>query len=252
MSVNEGAMRGLPEEVRQTLRPYLAEVKKLFGASLEAVILYGSGVGADFLPGTSNINLLILLARQEVDLLQRYSKVHQRWQKENIVVPLFLTADELRGSAGLFPLEFLEIKDRHELLFGRDPFPELHLDLSNLHLQCVQEIQGNLLRLRQRFVEGGGTVEAAAILLPLSLTALLPCFRGLFRTSGYSFRGSSEALLKELESRLGVDPAVFLEVLNVKRGLISPGQLEFPRLLARYLDALVTVVKKTNSLERQA
>ncbi|MFQ5946985.1 MAG: hypothetical protein ACE5NC_12195, partial [Anaerolineae bacterium] len=112
MSVNEGALRALPEEVRETLRPYLAEVKKLFGTSLEAVILYGSAVGEDFLPGTSNINLLIVFARQEVDLLQRYSKVHKRWHKEDIVVPLFLTADELRSSAALFPLEFLEIKDR--------------------------------------------------------------------------------------------------------------------------------------------
>lgn len=244
-------MREVAAEVRPILQSYLKEVQKLFGTALEAVILYGSAAGVDYLPGRSNINLLIVLATHDVDLLRRYAALHKKWQKEQVVVPLFLTQAELRSSLDLFPLEYLEIQEQHILLAGRDPFPELHPDLKNLRMQCEQELRGNLLRLRQRFVEGGGKEEAAGILLPLSLTALLPCLRGLFRLLGRPRQDSAEALLRELQPALGVDATVFQEVLNLKRGMISPGPLEVPRLFVRYLAGLQTVIEQTDKLKAQ-
>ena len=91
-------MREVPAEVREVLRDYLPQVTKLFGTTLEAVILYGSAAGGEYLPGRSNINLLMVLSRHEGTELQRYATLHQPWQKERIVVPLFLTQAELRSS----------------------------------------------------------------------------------------------------------------------------------------------------------
>ena len=233
-------MPEIPETVRETLRPYLAQVQTLFGDALEAMILYGSAAGGDYLPGKSNINLLILLAKQDTELLKQYAALHKRWQKEQIVVPLFLTAAELKSSLELFPLEYLEVQEQHVLLAGRDPFPELRIDGRNLRLQCEQELRGNLLRLRQRFVEGGGTTEAITILLPLSLTALVPCLRGLLRAK----ERSAEGILQAVEKEFGIDTSAFLDVLNLKRGIISPGPAEAPRLFERYNVALQALVDK--------
>jgi predicted nucleotidyltransferase len=239
-------MPEIPETVRETLRPYLAQVQKLFGDALEAVILYGSAAGGEYLPGKSNINLLIILARQDTELLKRYAVLHKRWQKEQIVVPLFLTQAELRSSLDLFPLEYLEVQERHVLLAGRDPFPELRIGLKNLRLQCEQGLRGNLLRLRQRFVEGGASTEAITILLPLSLTALLPCLRGLLRAKECPVERSAEGVLQAVEKEFGVDTAAFQDVLNLKRGIISPGPAEAPRLFDRYAVALQALIEKAN------
>jgi len=236
-------MAEIPESVRAILRSYLAQVQKLFGNTLDAVILYGSAAGGDYLPGKSNINLLILLARQDAEVLAQYAALHKRWQKEQIVVPLFLTQAELRASLELFPLEYLEIQEQHVLLAGRDPFPELRIDGRNLRLQCEQELRGNLLRLRQRFVEGGASTEAITILLPLSLTALLPCLRGLLRAAGKPVERSADGVLKAVQQHWGVDCAAFQDVLNLKRGIISPGPAEAPRLFERYAATLQTLVE---------
>ncbi len=237
-------MAEIPESVRATLRPYLAQIQTLFGDTLEAVILYGSAAGGEYLPGKSNINLLILLAKQDAGLLAQYAALHKRWQKEQIVVPLFLTIGELKSSLDLFPLEYLEIQEQHVLLAGRDPFPELRIDLKNLRPQCEQELRGNLLRLRQRYVEGGASMEAITILLPLSLTALLPCLRGLLRAAGRPVERSADAVLKVVQQHWSVDCAAFHEVLNLKRGIISPGPAEAPRLFERYAATLQTLVEK--------
>lgn len=253
MAVHDQLPRDLPPEVRQTLNAYVAEVAKLFGPTMEALLLYGSAASGEFLPGRSNLNLLILLNKRDLDLLRQYAKTHKRWSKEGIVVPLFLTVEELETSAGLFPLEVLEIKEHHLLLAGRDPLPGLQPDVRRLPAQCEQEIRGNLYRLRQRFVEGGGTQEAVLLLLPLSLTALLPCLRGLIRAlpGGGAPPRSTDAMLDVLPATLGLDPAVFQEVLKLKRGIISPGPVEVPRLLERYLDALDALLQQVGRLKAE-
>ena len=239
-------MPEIQDTVRETLRPYLAQVQKLFGSALEAVILYGSAAGGEYVPGKSNINLLVLLTKQDAELLKQYAALHKRWQKEQIVVPLFLTASELKPSLELFPLEYLEIQEQHVLLAGRDPFPELRIDGRNLRLQCEQELRGNLLRLRQRFVEGGASTEAITILLPLSLTALMPCLRGLLRAKDRQVERSADRVLQTVEKEFGIDVTAFHDVLQLKRSIISPGPAEAPRLFDRYVTALQTLIEKTS------
>jgi len=60
-------------------------------------------------------------------VLKQYSALHRRWSKEQIMVPLFITEEELRLSATVFPLEFLEIQEQHRVLGGRDPFIGFHV-----------------------------------------------------------------------------------------------------------------------------
>ncbi len=247
----EDVPKHLPAEVRQTLRLYLAEVRQLFGQALEAIILYGSAAGHEFLPDRSNLNILVLLAKQDTALLEQYAKIHKRWGKERVIVPLFLTLQELQSSAALFPLEYLEMKDQHVLLVGHDPLPTLHVDQRNLGLQCEQALRGNLLRLRQRFVEGGGKQEAILILLPLSLTALLPCLRGFLRIKGLSVPAKSDGLFDQLQSQLGIDPAGFREVLSLKRGQSTPGPLEVPRLFDRYVASLEGLIQRGEQLKAE-
>lgn len=225
---------GLPSETQTTIRSYTKEVGNLFGTLLEGALLYGSAVRGDFLPGRSNLNFLLLLVAHDRSKLAAYAKLHKKWAREQVIVPLLLTEADLSASVALFPLEYMEIQEQHRLLMGRDPFIGLHVDTGGLELQIRQNLRANLLRLRQRFVEGGGTEEAITILLPLSLTAVLPCIRGLQRLAQRKASGSAEQLLLEWQEVTEMDCSGFLDVLHLKRGLISPGPVEVPRLYDRY------------------
>lgn len=248
MSQSEAMLQSLPDEVRGTLRAYVTHTERVFGNALEAVLLYGSAARGEFLPGRSNLNLMIVLSGCGAQVLHSYASIHRRWQKEGIVVPLFFTPEELQQAATWFPLEYLEIRDAYVLLKGRDPFLVLQIDLQRLRAECEQEIRGNLLRLRQRFVEGGGKAESAALLMPLSLTALLPALRGIFRVLERKVPPSSELLLAQLQSIMNLDTGAFEEVLRLKRGAITPGPVELPRLFDRYHTALQALVLKIAQL----
>lgn len=251
MSLTDTMFETLPEEVRQTLGLFVERMTNLYGASLQAILLYGSAARGDYVPGRSNLNLLVLLTKIDVSLLQNYTKIHKRFQKEYIPVPLFLTEEELRASASLFSLEYTDIAAFHHVLLGQDPFVGLVIDSGHVSVQCEQEVRGNLLRLRQRLVEGSATMEAMGILLPLSLTALLVCLRALLRELRMPVPRATESMLSELPSALGIDPAVFQDIWNLKRGVISPGPAEFPRLFERYLSTLDSVASRIGQLRTE-
>ncbi len=243
MAGSEWVIDGLPDEYQQHLRSYVKDVQRVFGDSLDGVLLYGSAVRGEFLPGRSNLNIVLVVKSTKADQLKKYSALHRRWAKEQIVVPLFVTQADLPAMSLVFPLEYLEIQEQHRLLAGQDPFVGFKVDQRHLLAEVLQSLRGNLLRVRQRFIEGGGTEEAVTILLPLSLTAILPCLRGVQRLLGRPVLSQGEPLLKDIETLLSLDLSGLRDAWLLKRGQISPGQKEIPRLMERYLESVERLVR---------
>jgi len=232
----------LPEETQKLLKSYVKDVAKGYGNELEGMLLYGSAVRGEFLPGRSNLNLILVMSSYDLSLLKKYDTIHKRWSKEQVVVPLFLTAGDLQSASQVFPLEYQDILECHRLLWGQDPFVGLKIDVRYLAAEVLQALRGNLFRLRQRLVEGRSTEEAMIILLSLSITALLPVLRGLQRLLLRPVLAHGEALLNDLESHLEINLTGLRDALLFKRGHISPGQKEIPRLMDRYLESLTKLV----------
>jgi predicted nucleotidyltransferase len=251
MSMIERVIEGLPEENQKLLNTYVKDVKALFADQLEGVLLYGSAVRGEFLPGRSNLNLLLLVSSYDQALLKGYEAIHRRWSKEQIVAPLFLTEAELRSSASVFPLEYLEIQEQHRVLGGRDPFVGFHIEAHRLATEVQQGLMAAVLRLRQRYVEGNATEEAALILLPLSITSLLPLLRGIQRMQGRAVKFQSEELIKDVEEQLKLDLRGLHDALLLKRGQITPGPKEIPRLFERYLHTVTALANSVVGLVRE-
>lgn len=247
MSTSERIIEGLPEETQKRLQTYTKEVKAAFGDRLEGLLIYGSAVRGEFLRGRSNLNLLLVVSNYDTSTLKLYEPIHKRWSKEQVVTPLFLTDQELKSSSALFPIEFLEIQEHHRVLGGRDPFVGFHVDTRGLNDAVLQGLAGNLLRLRQRFVEGGGANDAVMILLPLSITSTIPLLRGLQRVRQWPVLSQSDAVIKDIADRLQLDMRGFQDALLLKRGQITPGPAEIPRLFDRYLQAYTALAQAVQS-----
>jgi len=241
----------LPEEMRDILEKYLTQLKKDWHADWESVLLFGSAARGDFIAGRSNINLLVMVRPFTVDVLQRAGRLHRQWGKHQIVAPLMMTEEELRRSCYLFPLEYLQMQDHHVLLIGRDPFGAWPMEDRQLGWQCEQELMANLFRLRQRFVEGEGRAEAILALLILSITAVMPCLRGLLRVLGQASKGRDAEILERLPRALQFDSTVLLEMLEMKRGMSSPGALEWTKVYERYLQNLESLSQRVQTVRQE-
>ena len=251
MGTTERVIEGLPDEIQKLLQTYVKDVKGVFGEQLEGMLLYGSAVRGEFLPGRSNLNILLLVSSYDSAVLKKYGALHRHWSKEQIVVPLFLTEEELHTSAAVFPLEFLEIQEQHRVLGGRNPFIGFHVKTDRLRETVVQGVTSHLLRLRQRYVEGGGSDDATTILLPLSITSIVPLLRGVQRLLGRPVLSHSDAVIKDVAEQLKLDLQGLLDALLLKRGQISPGPREVPRFFDRYLQAATLLTRAVAQLFQQ-
>ncbi|ULA65760.1 MAG: hypothetical protein LZF86_250016 [Nitrospira sp.] len=251
MAGNEWVIDGLPDEYQQHLRAYVKDVQRVYGDVLEGLLLYGSAVRGEFLPGRSNLNIVLVVQSIKAEQLKKYSALHRRWAKEQIVVPLFVTQGDLPAMSLVFPLEYLELQEYHRLLAGQDPFVGFKVDQRHLLAEVLQSLRGNLLRVRQRFIEGGGAEEAVTILLPLSLTAVLPALRGVQRLVGRPVLSHGEPLLADIEALLSIDLSGLRDAWLLKRGQISPGQKEIPRLMERYLESFERLVQSVEARQMQ-
>jgi hypothetical protein len=241
----------LPEDVLENLEKYLTQLKKDWHSDLDGVLLFGSAARGDFIAGRSNINIFVIVRHLSVEVLQRAGRLHRQWGKHQIVAPLMMTEEELSRSCHLFPLEYLQMQDNHVLLAGRDPFAALQINDKQLGWQCEQELMANIFRLRQRFVEGEGRVEAIQALLILSITAVLPCLRGLLRVVGQTSKGRDMQILERLPQALQFDPTILVEMIHMKRGMNSPGSLEWPKVYEGYLENLESLWKRVQTLRQE-
>lgn len=167
-------------------------LRAAFGENLRAIILYGSAAGADYVPGRSDINLLVVLHRARPQELHPLRAQGKAWHGAGLAVPLVVDGEFLVRAADVFPLELSEIREQHRLLFGEPVLDALEVRLHNLRHQVEFELRSKALRLTALYLEADvdrqvleeallGSVKSFAVLMKQLLrlvgeTGPLPSF----------------------------------------------------------------------------
>ncbi len=227
--------------VDEIVRNFVEDVRQIYGDSLLAIILYGSAASGEYVKGKSNINCLVLLKRVTMAELKRSTKYVRKWRKNGIVAPLFLDPAYTRSSADVFPIEFLDMKERYCLLYGQDFLRDLDVSLRNLRFQCEQELKGKLLRLRQLYLERADSIEALKSLMIKSLSSFTVLFKALLRLKGVAAPNSTDEILAQL-SALGLPTEAATRILSLKRKDIKARQDELDTLFDQYLAEIQAAV----------
>jgi len=120
-----------------------------------SILLYGSAARDDYRSKRSDINILVVVERMDVAILKkiRYPATRGRLSR---IAPFFITEENLRSSADVFPVKFLSMQESYHVLWGHDVLGDLEIGREYLRLRCEQEIKNLLMRLRRHFIMGGG------------------------------------------------------------------------------------------------
>src|SRR5579863_3030540 len=112
-----------------------AKLKDAAAGNLLSVILYGSAATEEFHEGHSDVNILCVVKTLGREDLAKLHAPSAWWVKKGHPAPLFLTQDELRHSADIFAIEFLDIKAAHRVLHGEDLVAGLEIPMKLHRLQ---------------------------------------------------------------------------------------------------------------------
>lgn len=243
---------GKTEGVTETSRLLAEEYRKVFGAQLISVILYGSALTEEYSPKKSDLNFLIVLSEEGIEQLHLVFGLVAKWRKRRVGTPLFLTKAYIESCLDTFPIEFINIKRNHSLVYGEDILEQLSFDKHLVRLQCERELRGKLLLLKERYVETRGKTIALRRLIARTLPDFIFIFKGVLYLLDKDVPATKQETVRILAKELDLDQELFLSLLRLKEGIFKPSAKEINALFQKYLKEIRTLTMRIDTLGEPA
>jgi predicted nucleotidyltransferase len=150
----------LPPHVRERLDELTRALTTALGDDLVGVLVHGSVVRGEYRPGEGYVGVAIVLVKAEFSHLDAISSALQTARYAARIEATILTESEIAGASDAFPLRYDDIKQRHILLVGRDPFASVQVHDRHRRLRIEQELREAQIRLRRAVTDAFGAREA--------------------------------------------------------------------------------------------
>jgi hypothetical protein len=242
------AMSKIPEKPQDIFVPLTGDYQKIFGKDLVSLILYGSAANGHYVKGKSDINLLVVLTSAGMDKLADVLDTVQTWKKSSVAVPLVMTKEFIENSLDCYPIEFLNMKNSHILIYGENVLAPLKFKPEDLRLQIERELKGKLILLRNGYLEAGGSARQIKQLISRSLTAFTSIFNALLYLKQESAPRHRRDTIKEIARLFAVDAGVFLNCADIKEGVDKLSGKEVEEVFKKYLQEVEKICNMVDAL----
>lgn len=203
----------LPADTQAQLDALVARLLAALGDNLAALVQYGSSVRGNYVPGASDINLLILLVESTP---AAHLAIADAIRSKLPIDPFVLAQDGFERTARAFALKFRSIQRNHRLLAGRDPFEDLAFDDELLRFLTEQSLRNVRLRLVRAAILLRREPERHAEVLARFVPGLLVDLSSAARFAGAELPNDLDGRMRVLQSVLGLDLSVLGELLAAK------------------------------------
>jgi hypothetical protein len=217
------------------LKEFVDRLQAAAKDNLQAVALYGSAATGEFHEGHSDLNILCLVARAGLKELETLHGVAEWWIKKGNHPPLLFTSDELKRSADVFAIEFLDMKSRHRILFGENFLTTLEVPLHLHRSQVERELRTNWLRLRQAILAAPLDEKSHLEIMTQSLSTFCALFRHALFALGQPMPATKREAVTAAAALTAADPAAFQSLLDVREGKRKKDTINVETSLRSYL-----------------
>ena len=205
---------GLPENVSRGLAEFVDAAKTALGPDLKSIVLFGSAAEGR-LRATSDVNVIVVLERFDVE---RIDALREPLRTAHALIGLetmLILESEIAAAAEAFAVKFSDIRERHRLLWGSDPFQGLQPSRGAMLTRLKQILMNFILRTRERYAlvslreeqlarvvadAAGPLRSAAALILALEGTPPASPKAALETLAGERYRAALEDLSRARES----------------------------------------------------
>jgi len=233
------------DTVDRVVGPFLSQVDSVLGNGYSAV-LYGSAARSDFVPGRSNLNLMLITDDLSPARLSGLGGAFRTWRKSGYEPPLVILRSEWARATDVFPIEITDMRCGYEVLRGPDPVAGLQVSPADLRQALEREFRGKLLRLRQGYVAAGGDPVALGLLAERSSGTILVLLRGLLVLLGRSVPPEPMEVAAAAAAAMGMDGE---PLLNVVRHRGERGWRCLPGEFEGYLEAVARAAAFLDQLQ---
>lgn len=236
----------LPHNIKRTVDKLVECIRNVYSDQLVCVALYGSAARGEYAGKYSNINLAIVLNDTSISSIKKAACLLNK-NKFSIINPVFFTEDYIKKSLDVFPIEFLDMKESHSVLYGKDIFKDLQIDIKNLRFQCEQELKSKILNIKKFCMRTSNKIILKNFLFK-SATSSLHILRNLVRLKGKQPSCSKDGILDDVAREFAVDVGSLRSMLNAKNINARLGTKEIDQFFAQLVEILESISDKVDLL----
>jgi predicted nucleotidyltransferase len=204
------------DEATKIALQYALSLKKTFGPDLEMVAVYGSVARGEFKPEISDINVVAIMSRFNLDILKKITPLVQSAKDESNISTLLLTEKELTVISEVFPIKYYDMRKYYEVVQGYDFLRSLKVEWKFFRERVRQEILDIELRLRKSLLLNHPNTEVLKEPLNVFIPHLLTMLRALVDTPESQKFDVDDVFLKALkEKKFRVKEASYDEVMEI-------------------------------------
>jgi predicted nucleotidyltransferase len=239
----------MEEKIQILINKFADQIYKQLGENLKSIVLYGSAASARFLPGKSDINLLIVLDKVELGSLIDIGTVVAGYRKHRFADPVVVDAEYIDRSGDVFPIEFKDAKLEHKLIYGGDPLAKLEIKPKDLRLQLERELKQNLLRLRQMLIRDPGISSRFIEDLAQAGKSVAAHLRAVAMLMPGAEKDANRPPVDKVEKLVGANLPAIRWMIELKDQKSAPKKPEVLNILPTLLDELGHLVRWVDELE---
>ena len=217
-------------------------LKKALGDDLISVVLYGSAAAGDQSKNYSDVNILVVVTAMGLPVLKKTMPIVKKWTRLGNHPPLFFTKDRIQQAEDVFPMEFLDIKANHKILWGDDPFCDLKVHTDHLRHQLEYELRGKLIQLRERYLETNGIPRRIQEMLAKSISTFVVLFKGVLRLLGEEPPAHKQDVISTLSHRVPLEKDILHDILRLRENDKNAFKRDPEALLEGLLKSVEAVV----------
>ena len=227
-------------------RAWLEPVRGTLGQEFLAAYLTGSALAPGFDERVSRVNLLVVARAMPLTVLDAVGRSLPPDRKPPHFHPLFLTQRQIEKSLDVFPIEWIDMKERHLLLEGQDVMGGLEVPRGNLRLQLEHDLRAMLVTLRQAYLANTRHPEELGNVLRAAASGFATLCRTLLRLKGETPPAEAPRVIERVADLVGLQAEGLLAAHRVRYGG-TPRKGD--EALALYRQFLVEVERLTNAID---
>lgn len=231
--------------VDRVVKPFLEATDSALGPGYSAV-LYGSGSRGDFIPGRSDVNLMLIVDELGPHVLRTLGPAFTGWRSSELEPPLLISRAEWSRASDAFPVEITDMRTSYQVLRGSDPLVGMQVDRSDLRRALETELRGKLLRLRQAYAASAGDSLALGAVAGESAATIMVLLRALLSLLGRHVPSDPLELVSAASAAIGIESEHLLQVVRHRADRdwrCSPEEFE------RYLAAVERAARFADQLQ---
>lgn len=198
----------------------IEEIKSILGENLVTLAEYNNGDEVRYLAICNNLDFKTITDLKKVD-----------------IVPMVFTRDEIKNAIDVFPVEFLNIKRRHTILYGDDILKDIEVSKEKLRHQLEFEFRSKLVHLRQAYIKSEGD-DIESIILN-AVPTLAPIIRALMYIKGMDTKYDPDIV----KIMIGVDTRIVDDIHKIRIG-----KAKFEGDKNKYIERLINVLTQVGDI----